>query len=93
MCYDGSTLRALKASFENNEAGFMIASTSFFFLVWILVNYRRTVLNHQKKLFVYQEYQKRRYIQKALGLRNYTKNYDYFTKKRLITKEESTKSE
>ena len=59
----------------------MIGSTSFLLMVWILVGYRRNVLNAQKKIFVYQEYQKRKYLQRTLGLK--MKNKDYFNWKYL----------
>ncbi len=80
--YDGSTFEELKKTYRANEAGFLIGATSSLSIVWLAVNYRRNRILQQKKLFVYQEYQKRKFLQRALGLEDITRNPNYFNQKR-----------
>ena len=62
LCYDGSTYRQIEENWKFNELGFMIVFTFTGLALWSFLWAQRQNIRNFKKRFVYQEYQKRKFL-------------------------------
>ena len=66
LSYDGSFIREMKENYKFNELGFFIVVTFSAISAWTFVWASRQKMRNFKKRFVYQEYQKRKFLQRSL---------------------------
>ena len=68
--YNGIFLREIEESYKTNELGFFITCCFFGTLFWNFLTIRRTSLLVQKKRFVFQRYQRNKFLEDSLRLKS-----------------------